>query len=121
MIPSNVAGVNAALQVVVVHGMVSPDGRLDETEVLTRTDATLNDAAVNRASVAHFLQTGRDTQPGTTPISREAISTVESLPRTPCADEPSAEPPALLNNRVRSRLRTAVTCRITQCATRNCV
>jgi hypothetical protein len=85
MIRSNIPGVNASPQVVVVHGMVSPDGRLDETEVLASTDRTLNDAAVSRASAEHFLQMGRDTQLGTTPISREAIFTVEFLPRTPCA------------------------------------
>jgi hypothetical protein len=93
MIRSDAPGVNPSPQVVVVHGMVSPDGRLEETEVLTSTDASLNDAAVSRASVAHFLQTGRDTQPGTTPISREAIFTVEFSPRRPCADEPSAGAP----------------------------
>jgi hypothetical protein len=93
MIRNNVPGANASVQVVVVHGMISPDGRLDETEVLASTDASLNDAAVSRASAQHFLPMGGDTQPGTTPMSREAIFTVEFLPHTPCANGASVGVP----------------------------
>jgi hypothetical protein len=93
MIRSNVPGANASPQVVVVHGMVTPDGRLDETEVLASTDASLNDAAVSRLSAGRLLAAGEDTQPGTTPISREVIFTVEFLPHTPCANGASAGGP----------------------------
>lgn len=89
MIRSNLPGANASLQVVVVHGMVSPEGHLDETQVLASTDPNLNAAAVNHASTSHFIQPIKDMQPGTTPLSREAIFTVEFEPLTPCSDVPS--------------------------------
>ncbi|MFY9688826.1 MAG: hypothetical protein WAJ86_02745 [Candidatus Acidiferrales bacterium] len=80
----NLGSPDARPQVVVVHGMISPSGRLGETEVLASTNPALNDAAVQRSSAAHFLQAGEDAQPGTTPLSREAFFTVEFVPIKPC-------------------------------------
>jgi hypothetical protein len=67
-------------QVVVVHGMVSADGRLTEVEVLASTNVGLDQAAIEHASRAHALQDAGNRQPGTTPLSREAIFTVQFTP-----------------------------------------
>jgi hypothetical protein len=67
-------------QVVVLHGMVSPEGQFSEVEILATTNSALDDAAVAHANRAHSLQAGAETQPGVTPQSREVIFTVEFLP-----------------------------------------
>lgn len=72
---------SAAGQVVVLHGMVSPDGHLSEVEVLASTNPSLEDAAIDHAQKAHALQIDGDTQPGTTPRSREVVFTVEFAPQ----------------------------------------
>ena len=72
---------SAAGQVVVLHGMVSPEGQLSEVEVLASTNPSLEGAAIDHANKAHALQMDGDTQPGTTPRSREVVFTVEFAPR----------------------------------------
>jgi hypothetical protein len=69
-------------QVVVVHGMVSPDGHLSEVEVLASTNASLEEAALEHAHKASALEMGVDTQPGTTPQSREIVFMVEFVSRS---------------------------------------
>jgi hypothetical protein len=73
---------DAAGQVVVVHGMVSPEGHLSEVEVLASTNPNLDQAAIDHANKASALEIGVDTQPGTTPRSREIIYAVEFGPRS---------------------------------------
>ena len=76
MVRSGSNGAKAAIQVVVLHGSVSPDGKLSHTEVLASTDASLNQAALNQASAT----SGRiffGEQPGATPTSREIVATYE--------------------------------------------
>ena len=73
--------VGSAGQVVVVHGMVSPDGHLSEVEVLASTNSSLEEAAVDHANKASALEMGVNTQPGTTPQSREIVFTVEFVTR----------------------------------------
>jgi hypothetical protein len=68
-------------QVVVLHGMVSPEGRLNEVEVLASTNASFEQAAVEHAERAHALQLGTERQPGTTPHSREIVLTAEFAPK----------------------------------------
>jgi hypothetical protein len=66
---------DAAVQVVTLHGNVSGDGRLSEVEILASTDATLNQAALDRANT---LAQGRmQRQPGATAQSSELVMTLE--------------------------------------------
>lgn len=61
---------NMAVNLVAVHGVAAPDGRLSETEVLASSDPSLNQAALDRATHWQML---RQTQAGTTPQSHEVI------------------------------------------------
>jgi TonB family protein len=70
-------------QVVVVRGMISPEGHFTEAEVLASTNPGLDDAALAHANQARLLQVEANTQPGTTPESREIIFTVQFMPRPP--------------------------------------
>jgi len=73
-------GASSAGQVVVLHGMVSPNGHLSEVEVLASTDPSLEGAAIDHANKAQALQMDADVQPGATPRSREIVFTVEFAP-----------------------------------------
>jgi hypothetical protein len=66
---------DAAIQVVTLHGNVSGDGHLSEVEILASSDATLNEAALDRAKA--MTQTGVQGQPGATAQSSELILTFE--------------------------------------------
>lgn len=66
---------NAAIQVVTLHGNVSGDGRLSEVEILASSDATMNQAALDRANT--LTQTRVQGQPGATAQSSELILTFE--------------------------------------------
>ncbi len=66
---------NAAMQVVTLHGNVSGDGRLSEVEILASSDASLNQAARDRANT--LTQMRAQNQPGATPQSSELILTFE--------------------------------------------
>jgi hypothetical protein len=65
------------VQVVVLHGNLSPDNRLSETEILASSDSTLNQTALDRAA-QWKLGPGR-TQPGATAQSEEMLFTFEFL------------------------------------------
>jgi hypothetical protein len=67
---------NPAIQVVVLHGNLSPDRSLGETEILASSDSTLNQAALDRAAQWNSLLGGR-TQPGATAQSEEMLFTFE--------------------------------------------
>jgi hypothetical protein len=66
---------NASIQVVTLHGNVAGDGRLSEAEVLATSDATLNQAALDRAE--KIGQMRAQGQPGATAQSSELILTFE--------------------------------------------
>ena len=69
---------NLAVQEVVLHGNLSPDGHLSETELLASSDASLNQKALDQASqFGKNLGSAMQAQPGVTPQSHEIIFTVE--------------------------------------------
>jgi hypothetical protein len=70
-------------QIVIVRGMISPEGHFTEAEVLASTNASLDDAALAHANKAHVLQVEANTQSGTTPESRELVFIVQFMPRPP--------------------------------------
>ena len=61
-------------QVVTLHGSVS-DGGLSEVEILASTDASLNQAALDRANM--LAQARMQRQPGATAQSSELVMTLE--------------------------------------------
>ena len=69
---------NLAVQVVVLHGSLSPDGHLGETELLASTDASLNQKALDQANqFSKTMGSVAQAQPGATPQSHEMIFTFE--------------------------------------------
>jgi hypothetical protein len=69
---------NLAVQEVVLHGSLSPDGHLSEIELLASSDASLNQKALDQANlIGKNLGSVTQAQPGVTPQSHEIIFTVE--------------------------------------------
>jgi len=69
---------NLAAQVVVLHGSLSPDGHLSETELLASTDASLNQKALDQANqFGKAMGSVSQAQPGATTQSHEMIFTFE--------------------------------------------
>lgn len=68
---------SAEVQVVVLHGNVAGDGRLSEVEILASSQATLNQAAIERAN--SLSQARVQGQPGATAQSRELLLTFEFI------------------------------------------
>jgi hypothetical protein len=64
-------------QMVVLHGMQSPDGKLTDVEVLASTDAALNASAMSFASEWQGGLMGKEAEPGATPQSHEILMTLE--------------------------------------------
>ena len=64
-------------QIVVLHGMQSPDGKLTEVEVLASSDPSVNAAALARVSNRQSGLGAQALEPGATPQSQEVIMTVE--------------------------------------------
>ena len=77
---THVNGASSAVQMVVLHGIVSPENHFIEGEFLATSDATLNEAAMNHANKWPSCSCQVETQPGTTPRTREAIFVVEFFP-----------------------------------------
>lgn len=71
---------NATVNVVVLHGVMSPDGHLSEPEILASTNPSLNQAALDRAGK---WQPIAESQQGTTPQSHEVFFTYDFV--TPLA------------------------------------
>jgi hypothetical protein len=72
------AAKNLAVQVVVLHGSLSPDGHLSETELLASSDASFNQKALDQANqFSKTLGTATQAQPGATQQSHEMIFTFE--------------------------------------------
>jgi hypothetical protein len=67
---------NPVIQVVILHGNVAQDGQLSEVEVLSSTDAALNQNALDRAKQRDRMPFAQ-TQPGATPQSHEMFFTFE--------------------------------------------
>jgi hypothetical protein len=76
-IPPTAAGTSYGVQVVVVHAVTAPDGHLTETEILTSTNLSLNQSALDRATRMAGTIGGPRTQPGATPQTHEAFFTYE--------------------------------------------
>jgi hypothetical protein len=66
---------NATMQVVTLHGNVTPDGGLGEVEILASSDASLNQAVLEHAKM--MKQVRAQVQPGATAPSSELILTFE--------------------------------------------
>ncbi len=63
------------MQVVTLHGNVSGSGHMSEVEILASSDASLNQAALDRANT--MAQMRSQGQPGATVQSSEVIMTFE--------------------------------------------
>jgi hypothetical protein len=68
---------------VVVHGVLSPEGKLDEAEIIATTNPSFNQAAIDRTARAPALQNGTYVQPGAVQHPREIIFTEEFRPAAP--------------------------------------
>jgi len=64
------------MQVVVLHGMLSPQGELTETAVLASTDAGLNQMALEKAAGQKWRSDDDDGEAGATPQSHEVFITM---------------------------------------------
>jgi hypothetical protein len=72
------SGKNLGIQVVVLHGSISPDGHLSETELLASSDPNLYPKALDEANKwSAGFPTVSQSQPGTTQQSHEMLFTVE--------------------------------------------
>jgi hypothetical protein len=72
------APANLAVQVVVLHGSLSPDGHLGETELLASSDPSFNQKALDQANqFSKTMSSVARGQPGTTQQSHEMIFTFE--------------------------------------------
>jgi hypothetical protein len=74
---SDRANPNRSIQMVILHGMLSPEGALSETEVVASTDAGLNQSALERAAKWQQWQADGEAEPGATPQSHEVFFTVQ--------------------------------------------
>jgi hypothetical protein len=71
---------NNTLQVVVLDGMVDPQGQMTDLRVLASSNAALNQAAQEEAARWKNWQSQDDAQPGAAPQSHEVFFTVEFAP-----------------------------------------
>jgi hypothetical protein len=82
-------------EVVVVHGVLSPDGKLDEPEIIASTNPSFNQAAIDRTARAPTLQNGTFVQPGAVQHTREIIFTEEFRPSPVALSQNRAVAPAI--------------------------
>jgi hypothetical protein len=64
-------------QIVVLHGMQSPDGQIADVELLASSDTSLNDPALAIASKWVGGMMGQEPEPGATPQSHEILMTIQ--------------------------------------------
>lgn len=64
-------------EMVVVHGMQSPNGRLTDAELIASTNASLNAAALAYAAGWQGGRTSDDVEEGATPRSHEVFLTLQ--------------------------------------------
>ena len=81
MRPSPAGAPGGTEQIVVLHGMQSPDGQLTEVELLASSDASLNEPALATASKWVGGMMGQEPEPGATPQSHEVLMTVQYSPQ----------------------------------------
>jgi hypothetical protein len=67
-------------QIVVLHGMQSPDGQLSEIELLASSDASLNEPALAAASKWTGGLMSQEPESGATPQSHEVLMTIQYFP-----------------------------------------
>jgi len=67
------ANPNVILHAVLVHGMVTPDGKLTETEIVASSDARLNQSAIRQAARRRSWRSEEEPQPGATPQAHEVF------------------------------------------------
>jgi hypothetical protein len=67
-------------QIVVVHAMQSPKGRLSEAEVVASSNPSLNNSALQYASKWKSGPMAAVVAPGTTPQSHEVFLTLRYVP-----------------------------------------
>jgi hypothetical protein len=79
--PFPTSATNAAVQVVVLHSNVSPDGHLSETEILASSNSSFNQTALQRVNDTTLAF--RQNQPGATPQSHEMLFTFEFVTEGP--------------------------------------
>lgn len=66
-------------RVVTLHGMLSPDGKLSEVEILASTDPSIDAHAIQHARHVPAVADRRTPQPGVSPHAREAVFTFEFM------------------------------------------
>ena len=76
--PSPGGSAGGTAQMVVLHGVQSPDGQITEVELLASSDASLNEPALAAAS-KWVRSMGQEPEPGATPQSHEVLMTVQYL------------------------------------------
>jgi hypothetical protein len=81
MLPAPSAVPSGTKQMVVLHGIQSPEGTLTEVELLASSDAALNAAALEFAAKWQGGLMGQEIEPGATPQSHEVLMTVEYVNR----------------------------------------
>jgi len=67
---------SAVMQVELVHGMLTPDRRMTETEIVATSDVSLNQAALDHVAQWQSWQAEDEDQPGATPQAHEVYFTV---------------------------------------------
>jgi hypothetical protein len=72
--PSGAAG--GTEQIVTLHGLQSPEGKLTDVELLASSNASLNETALSYASQWKGGMMGQETEPGATPQSHEVLLTL---------------------------------------------
>jgi hypothetical protein len=77
-------------QLVVLQGSPSPDGQLNEVEIVSTTDERLNNAAIQDASRPGPMGMIQNDQPGATAQSRVIIIVERFLPLPLCSELPVA-------------------------------
>ncbi|MFL6415276.1 MAG: hypothetical protein ACJ74Y_06350 [Bryobacteraceae bacterium] len=68
-------------QIVVVHGMQSPKGRLGDTELIASSNPSLNNSALQYASKWKAGPMGAVVEPGATPQSHQVFLTLQYMPQ----------------------------------------
>lgn len=73
------ADANSAMQVVVLHGLLSPNGHVTDLEVIASSNPRLNQIALDRFAQWRQWRSEDDGQPGATPQSHELFLTLHFL------------------------------------------
>jgi hypothetical protein len=80
MRPSPTGAASGTAQIVVLHGVQSPDGQMTGVEVLASSDPSANESALTFASKWAGGPMGQESEAGVTPQSHEVLMTVQYSP-----------------------------------------